>query len=86
MTKPTPFRGDSPSSRPVTWFWRVFRGTNPIYDVTSEARGKSKGVQFAAKGALTSLFLALGAVAVAVIVAAGASGRARALARALLHF
>jgi hypothetical protein len=52
VTKPMPFRGDSPSSRPVTWFWRVFRGTSPLYDVTSEARGKGKGVAFPARGAL----------------------------------
>jgi hypothetical protein len=53
VMKATPFRGDSPSSRPVAWFWRVFRGTNPIYDLTSDARGKSKGVQFPARGMLT---------------------------------
>jgi hypothetical protein len=53
VVKPTPFRGDSPSSRPVAWFWRVFRGTKPLYDVTSEARGNSSGVPFPLQGALS---------------------------------
>ncbi len=32
--KPTAFQGNSPSSRPVTWFWRVFRGDDRLSDVT----------------------------------------------------
>jgi hypothetical protein len=36
--RPTPFRGDSPSSRPVTWFWRVYRGGESPSDVTHLAR------------------------------------------------
>jgi hypothetical protein len=36
--RPTPFRGDSPSSRPVTWFWRVYRGGASLGDVTHLVR------------------------------------------------
>ncbi len=32
--RPVKFRGDSPSSRPVTWFWRAYRGGESPSDVT----------------------------------------------------
>ncbi len=39
--KPTEFKGDSPSSRPVTWFWRVLRGDERLADVTHLVRPKA---------------------------------------------
>jgi hypothetical protein len=49
--KPTPFRGDSPSSRPVTWFWRVFRGGSPPADVTYLVRpGSARSLTFGGPG------------------------------------
>ncbi len=39
--KPTEFKGDSPSSRPVTWFWRVLRGDDRLADVTHLVRPKA---------------------------------------------
>jgi hypothetical protein len=49
--KPTPFRGDSPSSRPVTWFWRVYRGGRSLSDVTHLTRPKAPSpLPFAARG------------------------------------
>jgi hypothetical protein len=45
--RPIAFRGDSPSSQPVTWFWGVYRGGPPFTNLTTAARGKSgKGVPF----------------------------------------
>jgi hypothetical protein len=32
--RPVKFRGDSPSSRPVTWFWRIFRGAESLSDLS----------------------------------------------------
>jgi hypothetical protein len=32
--RPAPFKGDSPSSRPAAWFWRVYRGGDTLTDVT----------------------------------------------------
>jgi hypothetical protein len=38
-----PFRGDSPSSLPVTWFWNVQRGGGRgLADLTAAARGKGR--------------------------------------------
>lgn len=34
--RPRPFRGHSPSSQPVTWFWRVWRGQD---ELTTVSRG-----------------------------------------------
>jgi len=45
-----PFRGDSPSSKPVTWFWAVHRGAGKFVDLTTAARGKSGSCQFGAAG------------------------------------
>jgi hypothetical protein len=54
--RPTPFRGDSPSSRPVTYFWRVYRGAASLADVThlTRPRGPSP-LPFAGRG--ESLYL-----------------------------
>jgi hypothetical protein len=41
-----PFRGDSPSSRPVTWFWGVYRGGRSVRDLTAAAHGKGGRVAF----------------------------------------
>ncbi len=46
--KPAPFRGDSPSSRPVTWFWRVERVGERVRDLTDAAHGKEAGLTFGA--------------------------------------
>jgi hypothetical protein len=46
----TPFRGDSPSSQPVTWFWSVYRGSRTPANVTAELRGKNARCPFAAGG------------------------------------
>ncbi len=35
----TPFKGDSPSSRPVNWFWRVYRGAAHFRELTADATG-----------------------------------------------
>jgi hypothetical protein len=49
--RPTKFRGDSPSSRPVTWFWRVFRGTESLSDLTYLARPQATTrLAFGARG------------------------------------
>jgi hypothetical protein len=44
--RPIGFRGDSPSSQPVTWFWGVYRGGRSLHDVTSAAHGKGSQVRF----------------------------------------
>jgi hypothetical protein len=36
----TPFRGDSPSSRPVAWFWGVYRGGQGLTDLTNAAHAR----------------------------------------------
>jgi hypothetical protein len=47
----TPFAGDSPSSQPVTWFWRAYRGGAALTDRTAQARGtQAGGVAFGAAG------------------------------------
>jgi hypothetical protein len=54
--KPTPFRGDSPSSRPVTWFWRAYRGAESLSDVTHLVRPRAPSpLPFAGRG--ESLYL-----------------------------
>jgi hypothetical protein len=50
-----PFRGDSPSSKPVTWFWSVLRGSQKLADLTTAARGKSGSAPFGGSG--ESLYL-----------------------------
>jgi hypothetical protein len=50
-----PFKGDSPSSCPVTWFWGVYRGGNSLADLTSAAHSKTGKVDFA--GNSESLYL-----------------------------
>ena len=47
-----PFRGDSPSSRPVTWFWGVYRGASRLVDLTTAAHSNSGNVAFGAGEAL----------------------------------
>jgi hypothetical protein len=53
--KATPFRGDSPSSRPVTWFWAVLRGGRGLDDLTKAAHGTSGRLEFGSGG--DSLYL-----------------------------
>jgi hypothetical protein len=43
------FRGDSPSSKPATWFWGVYRGGEKLTDVTAPAHGKGN-VSFGGAG------------------------------------
>jgi len=53
---PTPFAGDSPSSRPVNWFWRAYRGGLHPREVTSEITGNGQSkIQFPSTG--ESLYL-----------------------------
>jgi hypothetical protein len=48
--QPTAFRGNSPSSQPVTWFWAVYRGGRPAADLTRAARGDGGRVRFGGPG------------------------------------
>jgi hypothetical protein len=50
--RPVPFTGASSSSRPVNWFWRVYRGSQPgrLTDVTSAANQPSRRLAFGAAG------------------------------------
>lgn len=50
VSKPLPFRGDSPSSQPVTWFWKVFRGRDRLTDLTAAARGRGTQLVFGSDG------------------------------------
>jgi hypothetical protein len=51
-----PFKGNSPSSQPVTWFWRVSRGGGRSFtNLTTAARGPAGNVQFGGPG--DSLYL-----------------------------
>jgi hypothetical protein len=44
VTAATPYSGDSPSSQPVEWFWRVAVGAGTSWnDLTERARGTSPG-------------------------------------------
>jgi hypothetical protein len=52
--RPVAFRGNSPSSRPVTWFWGVYRGNDDLINLTSAAHG---GKQIALPGVGQSLYL-----------------------------
>jgi hypothetical protein len=52
---PLPFKGDSPSSKPVTWFWGVYRGGSAPSDLTSAAHRNNSRVEFAGNG--DSLYL-----------------------------
>jgi hypothetical protein len=45
-----PFQGDSPSSKPVTWFWGVYRGKGTLTDETWAARSKTSKVPFGIAG------------------------------------
>jgi hypothetical protein len=49
-TRPQPFRGDSPSSQPVTWFWSVLRGGRSLTDLTYAARSGTHRLPLAAPG------------------------------------
>jgi hypothetical protein len=49
-TQKKPFRGDSPSSKPATWFWGVYRGGQTATDVTGAAHGKPGNVSFGGGG------------------------------------
>jgi hypothetical protein len=49
--RPVKFRGDSPSSRPVTWFWRVYRGGAALTEATHLVRPQSAArLSFGASG------------------------------------
>jgi hypothetical protein len=50
-----PYRGDSPSSRPVNWFWGVYKGAKTLTDLTSAAHSTGGRVSFG--GAGESLYL-----------------------------
>jgi hypothetical protein len=52
--RPVPFRGNSPSARPVTWFWGVFRGGQEPANLTSGAH-HGRPIAFARAG--QSLYL-----------------------------
>jgi hypothetical protein len=47
---PKPFRGDSASSRPVTWFWGVYRSGAGLTDMTGAAHGKNGRLAFGRAG------------------------------------
>jgi hypothetical protein len=55
VTQATPFSGDSPSSQPVNWFWKVLRGgLSPDFkDVTSQAHFAGEDFVFGAAGEST---------------------------------
>jgi hypothetical protein len=48
--RPQPFRGNSPSSRPVTWFWGVYRGRQALTNLTAAAHGPAGRVAFGSAG------------------------------------
>ncbi len=48
--KGIPFSGDSPSSRPVTWFWGVYRGGSSLANVTVDAHSSGSRIPFGAAG------------------------------------
>lgn len=48
--RPTPFRGDSPSSRAVARFWSVYRGGRSLTNVTSAAHGTGGRITFGTAG------------------------------------
>jgi hypothetical protein len=50
VSKPLPFEGNSPSSQPVTWFWKVCHGGARLTDLTTAARGKGGRVRFGSDG------------------------------------
>lgn len=52
VNKPTPFTGDSGSSRPVNWFWAVMRGSDAARwtDYTQVAKNSNPQVTFAPAG------------------------------------
>jgi hypothetical protein len=53
---PRPYKGNSPSSRPVNWFWKVLRGGGRYFqDFTEAARGPAGRISFARAG--DSLYL-----------------------------
>src|SRR5262249_11171778 len=42
VTTPTPFSGNSPSSQPVDWFWKVYEGgSSGLVELTTQANGTS---------------------------------------------
>jgi hypothetical protein len=48
--RPVPYRGDSPSSRPVSMFWAVHRGGATLTDVTRPAHAGNARIAFGAPG------------------------------------
>jgi hypothetical protein len=48
--RPLPFRGDSPSSQPTTWFWGVYRDGRRLQDLTTGARSRGGRVPFPVAG------------------------------------
>ena len=55
VAAPRSFRGDSPSSKPVTWFWGVYRGGASPANITGAARAKNGKFAFGGNG--ESLYL-----------------------------
>jgi hypothetical protein len=50
-SRPVKFRGDSPSSRPVAWFWRVYRGGERLSEATHLVRPQASArLSFGAPG------------------------------------
>jgi hypothetical protein len=45
-----PFRGDSPSSRSVTWFWGVYRDGRTLTDLTAAAHSNSGNIRLGSLG------------------------------------
>ena len=51
VARALPFSGNSPSSQPVNWFWKVFESGSAWIDATRQARGtQTGGVSFGAAG------------------------------------
>jgi hypothetical protein len=57
VTRATPFRGSSPASQPVTWFWSAVQTTPTGNNIlaTTAARGGGSGVRLGGAGTTTAL-------------------------------
>lgn len=57
VTRATPFRGSSPASQPVTWFWSAVQTTSTGSStlVTTAARGGGTGISLGGTGTTTAL-------------------------------
>src|SRR5262249_35738633 len=50
VAKALPFKGDSPSSQPVTWFWGVYQGERSFKNLTTAAHNKKERLAFGGTG------------------------------------